>query len=211
MPIAIIAASFLIRNTRQEHRFLDRIPGKLGCNERNKTPIDFLYRLPILSARAICTSIDLRIYLFLRSDIEGRNVNLNSDSFFFLLLLRIASNLITFRSRNENVSSQISINTRFNLNSIFTKERNVLFDITVLRIVYIFVHFNIRHFFPPDGSNQNPTGRDFENTPSTARGNSSSFSVRIELIHVSRADGPPLPFLFVGRGTSFITVMHKPP
>lgn len=142
MPIAIIAASFLIRNTRQEHRFLDRIPGKLGCNERNKTPIDFLYRLPILSARAICTSIDLRIYLFLRSDIEGRNVNLNSDSFFFLLLLGIASNLITFRSSNENVSSQISINTRFNLNSIFTKERNVLFDITVLRIVYIFVHFN---------------------------------------------------------------------
>lgn len=194
MPIAIIAASFLIRNTRQEHRFLDRIPGKLGCNERNKTPIDFLYRLPILSARAICTSIDSRIVrLFLRSDIEGRNVNLNSDSFFFLLLLRIASNLITFRSRNENVSSQISINTRFNLNSIFTKERNVLFDITVLRIVYIFVHFNIRYFFPPDGSNQNPTGRDFENTPSTARGNSSSFSVRIELIHVSRADGP-LPF-----------------
>lgn len=142
MPIAIIAASFLIRNTRQEHRFLDRIPGKLGCNERNKTP-DFLYRLPILSARAICTSIDSRIVrLFLRSDIEGRNVNLNSDSFFFFLLLGIASNLITFRSRNENVSSQISINTRFNLNSIFTKERNVLFDITVLRIVYIFVHFN---------------------------------------------------------------------
>lgn len=140
MPIAIIAASFLIRNTRQEHRFLDRIPGKLGCNERNKTPIDFLYRLPILSARAICTSIDSRIVY--RSDIEGRNVNLNSDSFFFLLLLGIASNLITFRSSNENVSSQISINTRFNLNSIFTKERNVLFDITVLRIVYIFVHFN---------------------------------------------------------------------
>lgn len=202
MPIAIIAASFLIRNTRQEHRFLDRIPGKLGCNERNKTPIDFLYRLPILSARAICTSIDLRIYLFLRSDIEGRNVNLNSDSFFFLLLLRIASNLITFRSSNENVSSQISINTRFNLNSIFTKERNVLFDITVLRIVYIFVHFNIRHFFPPDGSNQNPTGRDFENTPSTARGNSSSFSVRIELIHVSRADGPPSFSLAAGHRSS---------
>lgn len=108
----------------------------------------------------------------------------------------IASNLITFRSSNENVSSQISINTRFNLNSIFTKERNVLFDITVLRIVYIFVHFNIRYFFPPDGSNQNPTGRDFENTPSTARGNSSSFSVRIELIHVSRADGPLLTLPF---------------
>lgn len=202
MPIAIIAASFLIRNTRQEHRFLDRIPGKLGCNERNKTPIDFLYRLPILSARAICTSIDLRIYLFLRSDIEGRNVNLNSDSFFFLLLLGIASNLITFRSSNENVSSQISINTRFNLNSIFTKERNVLFDITVLRIVYIFVHFNIRHFFPPNGSNQNPTGRDFENTPSIARGNSSSFSVRIELIHVSRADGPPSFSLAAGHRSS---------
>lgn len=144
VPIAIIAASFLIRNTRQEHRFLDRIPGKLGCNERNKTPIDFLYRLPILSARAICTSIDSRIVrLFLRSDIEGRNVNLNSDSFFFLLLLRIASNLITFRSSNENVSSQISINTRFNLNSIFTKERNVLFDITVLFIYLYILIFDI--------------------------------------------------------------------